>query len=44
MLAKMYQFGRGVEANQAEAERWWKEAAECGDTDATKIQEWLHSN
>jgi TPR repeat protein len=44
MLAKMYQFGRGVEANQAEAERWWKEAAECGETDATKIQKWLYSN
>jgi TPR repeat protein len=44
MLAKMYQFGRGVEANQTEAEKWWKEAAECGDTDATKVQKWLHSN
>lgn len=44
MLAKMYQFGRGVEANQTEAEKWWKEAAECGDTDAIKIQKWLYSN
>lgn len=41
-LAKMYTFGRGVPVNEKEAEEWWNKAANFGDADARKIQEWLN--
>ena len=41
-LAACYRFGRGVAADEAKADEYNRLAAECGDPDAKKIQEWLN--
>lgn len=43
-LARMCSFGRGVPVSEKDAEEWWTKAAEYGDADARKIQEWLNGN
>ena len=40
-LSACYRFGRGVKSDKAKADEYMKLAAELGDPDAQKIQEWL---
>lgn len=42
LLATCYRFGRGVEADESKSEEYTSKAAEFGNPDARKIQEWLH--
>ena len=41
MMARMYTHGRGVEADEAQAQQWWDRAASYGDDDAEIIRQWL---
>lgn len=41
MMARMYTHGRGVEADEAQAQQWWNRAASYGDDDAEIIRQWL---
>ena len=40
-LSSCYRFGRGVKSDAAKADEYMKLAAELGDSDAEKVQEWL---
>ena len=41
-LAQCYRFGRGVAADERKADEYTSKAAELGDPDARKIQEFLN--
>lgn len=40
-LSICYRFGRGVEANEQQAEKYSQQAAEYGEPNAKLVQEWL---
>lgn len=43
-LSAIYRFGRGVDADNVKADEYMKLAAQCGDPDAKKIEDWLNNH